>query len=97
MNVLQFMARTANWMNRFLDDRQSSDGAVQGGNMSSTQVIAVFNDDTYESKVVYDVVGIETQPGGDSMVLILGTPEATYDNPLDAQEAQDEEEAVQEA
>lgn len=100
MNVLRFMQQSAAWMNRFADNLREIE-AVEGEKpitMLNTHVIAVFDNGT--SQTVWDVVGVETLPGGESMVIRIATPPPpapSETNSDDAQEAQDEEEAIQKA
>lgn len=74
MNILRFMQGTAAWMNRFADNLREIE-AVEGEkppSMLNTHVIAMFDNGTSQS--VWDVVDIETLPGGNSMVIRLATP-----------------------
>lgn len=94
MNVLRFMAKCTGWMNTFVDSLNAIE-AVEGEkppSMLNTHVIALFDNGT--SQTVWDVVDIETLPGGHSMVIRLATPPEAEEQVPEYDAATAEEERV---
>ena len=93
MNVLRFMQATTAWMNRYADNLGNVE-PVEGEapkTMLTTQVIALFQVEDEQGQpvhqIAYDVVGVETKPGGDSMVIRIATPPPAAE-PQESQEDQ---------